>query len=407
VSEERPSKEVVGEAHPTNIMGASILTLFPELENDLKTFYTTGILPSQTIEEFVSAGYISADGGISSDQIQPASVDLRLGPVAYRIRASFLPSETSTVLRKVEELKTHEIDLEKPAVLERGCVYVVPLMEEVHLPQQVSGKANPKSTVGRLDVFTRLMTDYGNEFERVPAGYSGRLYAEIAPRTFSISVHAGTRLNQLRFMRGSPAPSDRKLTELHESEALLYVQGEAVGQPRIANGLWISVDLEGNEESETIGYLARRHAPLVNMDSVDHYDPAEFWEPIFRRRDKPIILNPDDFYIFASREKIRVPAGFAAEMVGYDPTVGEFRIHYAGFFDPGFGYGHGEVMGSRAVLEVRSHGVPFLLEHGQRVGRLIFERLLGEPHKVYGEGIGSSYQGQGLALSKQFRRTQT
>jgi dCTP deaminase len=386
-------------------MGRNILTLFPELENDLKTFYTTGILPSQTIQEFIKAGYVSAPGGISADQIQPASVDLRLGPVAYRIRASFLPSAGSTVLKKVAELKTHEIDLTRAAVLERGCVYVAPLMEALHLPQQVSGKANPKSTVGRLDVLTRLMTDYGSEFERVPSGYRGALYVEIAPRTFSVSVHEGTRLNQLRFMRGAPLPSDKKLSELHESETLLYVEGDAVGEPRIARGLWISVDLHGNAEAEVVGYLAKRHAPLVDLDQVDHYEPSEFWEPIIRRDGQPIILNPDDFYIFASREKIRVPAGFAAEMVSYDPTVGEFRIHYAGFFDPGFGYGRGEVIGSHAVLEVRSHGVPFLLEHGQRVGRLIFERLLGEPHKVYGRDIGSSYQGQGLALSKQFRRS--
>lgn len=384
-------------------MKPSVLTLFPELEKDLETFYTTGILPAQNLAEFIQKGHISASQPISPDQIQPASIDLRLGSVAYRVRASFLPSRKSTVPRKVEQLKTHEIDLSSPAVLERGCVYIVPLLEELRLPPAVSGKANPKSTIGRLDVFTRLITDYGSGFERVPAGYKGSLYLEIVPRTFSILVHQGTRMSQLRFIRGTPPPSDSKLAELHERETLVYLKDDAPGEAEIAKGLWVSVDLQGDEGSEVVGYVARHHAPLVDLDKVDYYDPADFWEPI-RARHKHLILNPDDFYILASKEKVRVPPGFAAEMVGYDPSVGEFRIHYAGFFDPGFGYGDDDVRGTRAVLEVRSHGVPFLLEDGQRIGRLIFERLMAKSDKVYGAGIGSSYQSQGLALSKQFKR---
>lgn len=378
--------------------------LFPELERDLQAF-TTGILPYQRIRDLIDGRHIHSSEPIAEAQLQPASIDLRLGSVAYQVRASFLPTGTSTVLSKVKELKLGEVDLSTPAILEKGGVYIIPLLEELNLPPNILGKANPKSTVGRLDIFTRLITDYGSEFERVPRGYKGKLYVEVAPRTFSILVHVGTRLNQLRFMRGNPPPSDSRLNELHQNETLIYLEDGAPGQAVISKGLWISIDLKGNNKTEVIGYKAKRSAPLIDLDKVGYYDPEEFWDPIARPAKQQIILSPGEFYILASKEKIRVPPGFAAEMVGYDPSVGEFRIHYAGFFDPGFGYGSNDIRGTRAVLEVRSHGVPFLLKHGQHVGRLIYERLLGVPEKVYGTGIGSSYQGQELALSKQFKRT--
>ncbi|MPZ13538.1 MAG: 2'-deoxycytidine 5'-triphosphate deaminase [Chloroflexi bacterium] len=379
-------------------------TLFPDLRIDARAAYRTGVLPSQTIRQLVEAGHISSSVPIGPEQIQPASIDLRLGPVAYRVRASFLPGPGTTVVKKAGELRTHELDLTRPAVLEKGCVYIVPLLEEWNLPAQFAGKANPKSTTGRLDVFTRLITDYGTEFERVPAGYRGHLYVEIVPRTFSILVQAGTTLNQLRFLRGAPTPSDAKLSELHGREPLLY-QGDAVlGEPTIAQGLWICVDVQGSPGSDIIGYQAKAHAPLIEIDKLDYYDPLDFWDPIPRPKRGYLILNPEDFYILASKEKIRVPPDYAAEMVGYDPSVGEFRIHYAGFFDPGFGYGSNDIRGTRAVLEVRTHEVPFVLEDGQRVGRLIYERLLETPDRVYGPAIGSTYQRQELSLSKQFKR---
>jgi dCTP deaminase len=376
--------------------------LFPELPLD-ETYHSTGILSSKAIAGWIHTGNIRAAEPITPEQIQPASLDLRLGPVAYRVRASFLPGPGGTVLRMTEDLKTHELDLSAPAVLEKGCVYIVPLLEEWHMPAGIGGKANPKSTTGRLDIFTRLITDYGTEFERVPAGYKGGLYLEIVPRTFSILVRKGTRLNQIRFVRGTPPPSDKLLAELHEQRALLYVGDQIVGEPAIANGLWISVNLQGDDRSEIVGYKAKAHAPLIDLDRADHYDPLEFWEPITSPRGARLILNPEDFYLLASKERVRVPPDFAAEMVSYDPSVGEYRIHYAGFFDPGFGYGADDVRGTHAVLEVRSHEVPFVLEDGQRVGRLVFERVLGRPDKVYGPEIGSSYQFQGLALSKQFK----
>jgi dCTP deaminase len=384
-------------------MDSGLLSLFPDLQREVAA-HTTGILPSQRIEEFIQARHIRAPMPILPSQVQPASLDLRLGEVAYRVRASFLPGRAATVLSKTEELKSHEIDLSRPTVLERGCVYIVPLIEEWHLPAQISGKVNPKSTTGRLDVFTRLITDYGSEFERVPNGYKGPLYVEIVPRTFSIVVQAGVTLNQVRFIRGTPPPSDTTISELHEQEALLYLEDLVVEEPPIEHGLWISVDLEGEGASDIIGYRAKAHAPPVDLSKVDYYDPLEFWDPITRPRARRLILNPEEFYILASRERVRVPPEFAAEMVGYDPSVGEFRIHYAGFFDPGFGYGSNDILGTHAVLEVRSHEVPFVLDHGQRVGRFVYERLLTQPDKIYGRAIGSSYERQRLSLSKQFKR---
>jgi len=385
-------------------MDKNITSLFPELEQDLNSFFTTGILPTQDIETLIRNGSIFSKDSISNNQIQPASMDLRLGSVAYRVRASFLPGQNSTVRKRIDDLGMHEIDLSKPAVLEKGCVYIVPLMEEVALPSKISGKANPKSTTGRLDVFTRLITDYGTEFERVQAGYKGKLYLEIVPRTFSILVHEGSKLNQLRFVQGDPPPSDKGLNALDHQETLVYWEDNNPKEAMISKGLWISIDLQSNNETDIVGYKAKAHAPLIDLDKINHYDPNEFWEPIHTPKGKSIILNPDDFYILISKEKVRVPTHFAAEMVAYDASVGEFRIHYAGFFDPGFGYGDSSIKGTRAVLEVRSHGVPFLLEDGQVIGRLIYERLLTKPNRVYGVDIGSSYQCQGLSLSKQFKR---
>ncbi len=377
-------------------------SLFPAHEQNLKA-YTTGILPYQDIAALIAGGRINAVSPISDEQIQPASLDLRLGPVAWRVRASFLPGKSSSVAAKIERLKMHEIDLTRPAVLERGCVYIAEIMEELRLPADIAGKANPKSSTGRLDVFTRLITDGGAEFEGVAEGYRGKLYVEIVPRTFSVLLQQGARLNQLRFVRGNPPPSDAKLDELDQALALVYSDSATPLPAIIKDGLRISVDLEGDSSGGIIGYRAKHHAPLIDLGKIGHYDTEDFWEPIARNTTGTLVLNPDDFYILVSRERIRIPSNFAASMVPYDPSVGEFRIHYAGFFDPGFGYGANDINGARAVLEVRSHEVPFLIEHGQDVGRLIYERLLSEPAKVYGVNIGSNYQAQGLKLSKQFK----
>ena len=364
---------------------------------------STGVLPSQLLEKLVASGAIRAATPVLPDQIQPSSIDLRLGPVAHRVRASFLATGKATITGKLEQYRLHTLDLTQPAVLEKGCVYIIPLEERLELPPGISGKSNPKSSTGRLDIFTRMITDDGRQFEIVPAGYKGKLFAEVVPRTFSVVVRQGERLSQLRLFVGSSPPTDELLHQLQTEETLVYLPDETVGEPTIENGLRLSVDLEGIDGSEVIGYRAKKHAPLVDLSLIRHYDPEDFWDPIRRNESRTLILDPEDFYILASRERVRIPPDYAAEMVPYDPTIGEFRIHYAGFFDPGFGYGRGEINGTRAVLEVRSHEVPFILEDGQTVASLVFERLVERPVRLYGEGIGSNYQRQGLKLSKHFR----
>jgi dCTP deaminase len=345
-----------------------------------------------------------ATAPISEEHIQPASLDLRLGDIAHRVQASFLPGPNSTVEAKIKELRMTRVDLTKAAVFEKGCVYIVPLVEQLNLPKDISAKANPKSTTGRLDIFTRLITDYGVEFERVPPGYKGKLYAEIVSRTFTVAVRAGMRLSQLRFVRGNPISPDSLINTLDEQESLVYMDAENAVRAHVDRGLRITVNLEAGEPGEVIAYRARGHAPAIELDRIGHYAPEEFWEARQQTENKALILEPNDFYILASRERVRVPPDYAAEMVPFDASMGEFRIHYAGFFDPGFGYGSSDIKGTRAVLEVRAHEVPFLIEHGQLVGRLTYMPLLSRPDKIYGTNIGSSYQYQALTLSKQFRR---
>ena len=364
-----------------------------------------GIFPSQDIRELIRAGGVSATSAITPEQVQPASLDLRLGPVAYRVRASFLPGKRCTVSKRIEAHMMAELDLSKPVIMEKGCIFIVPLMESLALPDSVSAKANPKSTTGRLDVFTRLITDYAHEFEWVAEGYTGPLFVEIVPRTFTIAVRAGMRLNQLRFLKKKvSAATDTAVKRLHEDEPLVWSGDGDPGTANIDRGLTISVDLDSTKDSRTTAYRARRNAPLIDLARINHYPPAAFWDAIRTDETKQLILDPGEFYILASKESVSVPPHYAAEMVPFDPTIGEYRIHYAGFFDPGFGYGvNGEVKGTPAVLEVRAHEVPFVIEDGQMVGRLLYSKLLTRPDKIYGGKIGSSYQGQGLALSKQFQ----
>ena len=366
---------------------------------------TTGILPSQEISKLIAAGHVIANPAINPEHIQPASLDLRLGDMAHRVRASFLPGPDSTVEAKIRDLRMTRVDLTGAPVFEKDCVYIVPLVEELNLPGNISAKANPKSTTGRLDIFTRLIADYGTEFDRVPPGYRGKLYAEIASRTFTVGIRAGMRLSQLRFVRGNPDSRDMsRIKKLDEEKTLVYMDDDTPVKAQIDRGLRITINLEAADQREVIAYKARRNAPVIELDKINHYSPADFWDLHYQNAGKNLILDPGDFYILASRERVRVPPEYAAEMVPFDPADGEFRIHYAGFFDPGFGYGSSDIKGTRAVLEVRAHEVPFLMEHGQLVGRLNYMPLLTRPDKIYGTNIGSSYQQQALTLSKQFRR---
>jgi dCTP deaminase len=376
--------------------------LFPELARVAQEA-TTGLLPSQLIRQLVLTGAIASETPIDDSQIQPASLDLRLSGTAYRLQASFLPGKNATVEKKLADLSMSTIDITNGAIFERGCVYLVRLNERLQLPSDISGKANPKSTTGRLDVFTRLISDYGEEFERVPEGYVGPLYAEVVPRAFSIVARAGMRLSQLRLMRGHPPSFDKTIATMHRDEGLVYDQEDFVAEALIHKGLKISVSLRADGDGP-VAFRARRDAPIVDLDRIGYYDPALFWDALPTPASGRFILAPGDFYILASKEKVRVPPSYAAEMVPFDPSVGEFRIHYAGFFDPGFGCSSKDMKGTRAVLEVRAHDVPFLLEDGQIVGRLIYIRLLSRPEQIYGMGIGSSYGNQELTLSKQFRR---
>ncbi len=367
----------------------------------LETAERPGVLPVQELAGLVG-GAIRSAVPLTPAQLQPASLDLRLGAKAYRVRASFLPGREASVATKIEKYGLYEIDLTVGAVLERGCVYIVPLLEKLDLPISLSGFANPKSSTGRLDIFTRLITDRTIEFDRVRAGYSGPLYAEISPRTFSVKVRTGTRLSQLRLRRGEATTSNADLQILHRAEPL--TDHGASGE-RIERGkLLLSIDLAGDSATGLVGYKAKRDAGIIDYDLPNHYDPLDFWEPIHARKDNFIVLNLDDFYILASKEAIAVPPHYAAEMAPYDTEVGEFRVHYAGFFDPGFGHRESGGTGSRAVLEVRPHEVPFMVEDGQIVGRLSYERLTAIPTQLYGSAIGSTYQAQGLRLSKHFKQ---
>lgn len=363
----------------------------------------SGALACQDLQKLIADGVIQAEIPVQENQIQPASIDLRLGRKAYRVRSSFLPGRGRTVSDCLAQMAMHEIDLEQGAVLEKSCVYIVPLLESLALPDDLSAAGNPKSSTGRLDVFTRLITDQGDEFEQVPTGYHGPLYAEIAPLTFSVLVRLGSRLSQLRIRSGSPSLGDQAHWHLHQHAKL--VDGQ-LQQDQVKHGIPVSVDLTGDAESGLIGYRAKRHSAVVDVDLPAVHAASDFWEPLYRdvkRSDNcQLILDPGEFYILVSKEAVHVPVDYAAEMVAYDTRVGEFRVHYAGFFDPGFGAPEAGGVGARAVLEVRSFDVPFLLEDGQNVGRLVYEKMLNTPERVYGSSLQSNYQAQGLKLSKHF-----
>ncbi|WP_409361550.1 2'-deoxycytidine 5'-triphosphate deaminase [Bartonella heixiaziensis] len=358
----------------------------------------SGILADSDIQALINDGVLKARWSFNAAQIQPASLDLRLGEKAYRIRASFMPGSDAKVLDKLERLKLHEFDLQEGAVLETGCVYVVPLLESLALPEILSAVANPKSSTGRLDIFTRVITDNAQEFDKICAGYHGPLYLEISPRTFPILVRTGSHLSQLRFRKGQSYLNEIELHALHKDETLI-----SDDFPNISDGgIGLSINLEGNEDG-LVGYRGKRHTSVIDIDKRAVADILDFWEPLFDRGQRELVLDPDEFYILVSREAIHVPPLYAAEMTPFDPLVGEFRVHYAGFFDPGFGHMEAGGKGAKAVLEVRSHEVPFILEHGQIIGRLVYEHMLNRPLALYGHDVGSHYQAQGLKLSKHFK----
>lgn len=353
----------------------------------------TGLLPDIEIEQFIAKNIIRASTKIEKSQIQPSSLDLRLGDVAYRIRASFLPGKNFSVAEKLEHIKLHSLDLSKGAVLETNCVYIVPLQERLELPSNISALGNPKSSTGRLDIFTRLISDYSQKFDVIEKNYKGALYLEISPHTFPIIVHAGSKLSQLRFRKNDVKPlSASELAKMQQKYNRYYHTSN--------NEVMLSVDLTGNKDG-LIGYKAKKHTNVIDVNKLAFYPINDFWEPIHKDKNyAELILDPQQFYILASYENVFIPSEVAAEMVAFDPLVGEFRAHYAGFFDPGFGAG--AEINSKAVLEVRSFDIPFILEHKQIIGKLIFEPMCSKPRHVYGSQKGSNYQAQQLKLSKHF-----
>ncbi|MBH0190873.1 MAG: 2'-deoxycytidine 5'-triphosphate deaminase [Nitrospira sp.] len=376
-----------------------------------------GILPYQDIKRLITSQVIAASPAVEDRQIQPASLDLRLGRKAYRLISSFLP-ELSTISSRLNvldfyqsDLVMYEMDLTDGAILEKGHVYLVPLLETLKLPKTIRARANPKSTTGRLDVFTRIVTDLNAGFDEIRAGYQGPLFLEVVPRSFAIKVRTGQSLNQIRFVRGDATVTDTMLRTLHRRTPLLYHNDpsrKAVGSRdfRAEHGLFLRIDLKGDDrtDSRVIGYRAKKNSHVIDLAKVGHYAAGDFWEPLHRHRHDSLLLEPEEFYILASKERIRVPAGYAAEMVAYEAACGELRTHYAGFFDPGFGYGaRGEIKGTQVVLEVRPHDVPFLIHDGQTFFKVVYDRMQDAPEQLYGVGLGSSYQQQALTLSKHFK----
>jgi len=374
--------------------------------------HARGVLTDRELREAARAGWITAPVPFADAQFQPSSLDLRLGPVAYQLRASFLPYRESVEQRLRNEAQNSDllidrVTLDPGATLQRGSVYLVPLLESLALPPDVRGRSNPKSTTGRLDVFTRVITDATPRFDEIRAGYAGPLYLEVSPQSFPVRVRAGASLNQLRLVCGETTVPDAELRELYRAGALLYDDDDRpIPLERVTfnDGLCMGVDLSGRMTDGIVGYRAQPNPPAVDLARVGHYDPAEFWEPIKQPPRDGFILEANRFYILVSKERIRVPPAYAAEMVVYDAGAGEIRTHYAGFFDPGFGFGDGSVLGTKVVMEVRAREVPFMLYDGQISFKVWFERLRGRPERVYGVGLPSSYQHQTLSLSKHFRR---
>ena len=375
---------------------------------------TAGVLPYQDLVAAAQQGWIASNEPIRAEQFQPASLDLRLGPVAYQLRASFLPFRESVQTRLVQndvvdsDLVIDRVSLDAGTTFQRGSVYLVPLLETLALPPHVRGRCNPKSTTGRLDIFTRVITDATPRFDEIRAGYHGALYLEVSPQSFPVRVQRGQSLNQIRLLTGVTAMPDAALQGVYRDCPLLYDDdGQPIPLERAVfnDGLCMGIDLSGRTTGGIIGYRAHPNPPAVDLARINHYDPEEFWEPIKRPGRDCYILEANRFYILVSKERIRVPPDFATEMVVYDSGAGEIRTHYAGFFDPGFGFGDGGVLGTKVVMEVRAREVPFMVYDGQTSFKVWFERLRARSDRLYGVGLGSSYQNQTLTLSKHFKRS--
>jgi dCTP deaminase len=372
--------------------------------SDINELESGGILPTRWLREAANDDVIfTEEYKIPEANFQPASLDVRLGEQAYRLRCSFLP-DASTVMDKLSDLAMETIDLRDGAILEKNRPYLIPLIEQLRLPKGIRASTNPKSSTGRLDIFTRVITDRSHKFDEISEGYNGQLFLEVVSRSFTIKVQTRLSLNQLRLIKGDPACKRGELLQAHREEPILLSQDGQLNHllaPAHDNTVALSANLAGDRSG--VGYRAKKNSSLLDLGRESYYDPGDYWEPVYADRARRLILEPEEFYLLTSAENVRIRPEYGAEMTAYDPSSGELRTHYAGFFDPGFGFGEsGNMRGVQPVLEVRAHDVPFMIEHGQRVCTLTFEKMLEAPEKLYGAEIGSSYQGQGLILSKHF-----
>ena len=375
-----------------------------DLINEIET---GGILPTRWLREAANDDVIFTERyKIPEANFQPATLDLRLGETAHRLRCSFLP-DSSSVMEKLADLGMEEIDLRDGAILERNRPYLIPLIEEMRLPDYIQAKTNPRSSTGRLDIFTRVITDHSHKFDEIASGYQGRLYLEVVSRSFTIKVQTGLSLNQLRLFKGDPRCQPGEVRQLHREQPVVLARGGQIDQlsePGDDNSVNLGVDLIGHPNG--VGYRAKKNSNLLDLSRRDYYDPGDYWEAVVAEKTNRIVLEPEEFYLLTAAESVRVPPEYAVEMTAFDPSSGELRTHYAGFFDPGFGFGdNGKLTGVQPVMEVRAHDVPFMIEHGQKVCTLTYEKMLEAPDKLYGPKIGSSYQGAGLVLSGHFKPT--
>ena len=375
--------------------------------DDVNEIYGDGVLPTRWLREAVNDNVVLSERfKIPEANYQPASLDLRLGERAHRLRCSFLP-DASTVMDKLPALAMEEIDLRDGAILEKNRPYLIPLIEELRLPDTIRAKTNPKSSTGRLDIFTRVITDNSHRFDEIRPGYSGKLFLEVVSRSFTIKVRSELSLNQMRLIKGRPGFEPGALLAAHREDPIVVSPALAGGrgpEPQLDNTVALGANLAGDPgDPRGVGFRAKKNSSLLDLSLESHYDSGDYWEPVYADRSRSLILEPEEFYLLTAAESVRVRPEYAAEMTPYDPSSGELRTHYAGFFDPGFGYdSNGDLPGIRPVMEVRAHDVPFMIEHGQKICTLTFERMLETPTKAYGAGIGSSYQGKGLVLSKHF-----
>ncbi|MBI29421.1 MAG: 2'-deoxycytidine 5'-triphosphate deaminase [Pelagibacteraceae bacterium] len=357
-----------------------------------------GALAYQNYKFLIENNIINSNNRIPDESIQPASIDLRLGNFAYRVSSSFL-TINKTVEDRIKNFIIDKIDISQGHLFKKNQIYIVEVQESLNLDSKLSGKCNPKSSTGRLDILSRVISDYSSEYEVIKPGYKGKIYLEITSKTFNIVFTEGDKLSQLRLRKNNiVTTNDRELIGLHKLSPLLYNKNHKAIKPLINNGLKITAAVFNDDEP--IAYKAKKDSPEIFFNKLRFHNKKDYWVSINKTKKNSLIIEPNEFYILKSKEKIKISRNLAAEMIPYDSEIGEFRAHYAGFFDPGFG---NEMKGSHAVLEIKTYEVPFAVEDGQIIARLIFEKLAEEPTKIYGEGIKSNYQNQGLALSKHFR----